>query len=476
MERTHQKTKIIFTIGPATQDEATLERLIQAGVDVCRINMAHADHAWSRKIIRRVRAVCDRVGRHIAILMDVKGPEIRTGDVPETFHLEEGELFDFTFGKGLGGTGVGGIRRVDVNYPSFAKDVNVGDTVLVDSGLIRLKVLEIEGQRVRCKVLIPGPMGNRRHINLPGVRVNLPALTKKDQGDVDVGIEEGIDFFALSFVREAKDLEEFHAYLDKMGSSAKIIAKIEDQQAISNLEEIIKASDGLMIARGDLGIECPFEDLPIIQSQAINCCIHNTKPVIVATHMLESMIESPLPTRAEVTDIANAIREQADCVMLSGETTVGKYPVECVETIKRIARRIESEEAHDVIRKDIPLHLPRSMMLRSAAYLAADLKGALMVFTRRGIFAQKLSSLRCNVPIYAFTDNPVLFKQLLIMRGVEPFMLDFDHDHETTIQRGFERLKARGWCQTGDPMVVITKMYAGQERKLIDSTQIREIE
>ncbi len=476
MPTSYQKTKIIFTIGPATEDEATLERLIKSGVDICRINMAHADHAWTREIITRVRKVCDKVGRHIAILMDVKGPEIRTGDVPEPFLLKQGELIDFTFGEGVGSVGDDGVHRVDVNYPGFSRDIKAGDTILVDSGLIRLEVLKIEGQRVRCKVLIPGSMGNRRHINLPGVRVNLPALTKKDQGDVDVGIEMEIDFFALSFVREAKDLQEFHDYLDDHGSKAKIIAKIEDQQAITNLEDIIKASDGLMIARGDLGIECPFEDLPIIQTEAINSCIRNTKPVIVATHMLESMIESPIPTRAEVTDIANAIREQADCVMLSGETTVGKYPVQCVETIKRIAGRIEAEEnkTRQVLRKDIPLRLPRSMMLRSAAYLAADLGGALMVFTRRGIFAQKLSSMRPIVPIYAFTDNDVLFRQLLIMRGVEPFFMKFDHDHETTIQRAFERLKRGRWSVEGDPMVVVTKMYAGT--KLIDSTQIREIE
>lgn len=476
MKRKHQKTKIIFTIGPATEGEDMLEKLILQGVDICRINMAHASHDWTRTIIQRVKRVCDQVGRQIAILMDVKGPEIRTCDLPETFHLEEGEHFDFTYGAGIGGFNAEGIRRVDVNYPSFAQDVKVGDTILVDSGLIRLRVLGIEGQRVRCQVLIPGPMGNRRHINLPGVRVNLPALTKKDQSDVDVGIEEGVDFFALSFVREAKDLVELRAYLEKRGSPAKIIAKIEDQQAISNLEDIVQASDGLMIARGDLGIECPFEDLPIIQSEAIHCCIHHTRPVIVATHMLESMIESPLPTRAEVSDIANAIREQADCVMLSGETTVGKYPLECVETIQRITRRLEAEEPADVLRKDIPLHYPRSLMLRSAAYLASDIKGALMVFTRRGIFAQKLSSLRCSVPIYAFTDNSVLFKQLLIMRGVEPFFMKFDHDHETTIQRGFALLKEKEWCKPGDPMVVITKMYAGNEPKLIDSTQIREID
>jgi pyruvate kinase len=468
-----QKTKIIFTIGPATQDEATLEKLIKTGVDICRINMAHADHAWSREIIKRVRKVCDKVGRHIAIMMDVKGPEIRTGDVPETFDLKQDEIFEFTSAEGIGGVSKEGIRRVDVNYPGFSKDINEGDTILVDSGLIRLRVLRIEGTRVRCQVLIPGPMGNRRHINLPGIRVNLPALTKKDQGDVDVGIAEGIEFFALSFVREPKDLEEFHAYLKGHGSDAKIIAKIEDQQAITNLDGIIKASDGLMVARGDLGIECPFEDLPIIQTRAVKSCIQGTKPVIVATHMLESMIESPIPTRAEVTDIANAIREQADCVMLSGETTIGKYPVECVETIQRIAKRIE-EEDKQVQRKDLILHLPRSKMLRSAAYLASDLEGSLVVFTRRGIFAQKLSSLRPNVPIYAFTDNPVLFKQLLIMRGVEPFFMEFDHDHETTIQHAFSRLKGQGWSKEGDPIVVITKMYAGE--KLIDSTQIRAID
>jgi pyruvate kinase len=473
MKKSNNKTKIIFTIGPATQDEATLEKLIHAGVDICRINMAHADHEWSRTIIRRIRQVCERVGRHIAILMDVKGPEIRTGDVPEVFELEKDEVFDFTYGEGIGGKTEDGIRRIDVNYPGFSKDINEGDTILVDSGLIRLQVLQIRDSHVRCKVLIPGPMGNRRHINLPGIRVNLPALTKKDQGDVDVGIAEGIDFFALSFVREPKDLQEFQTYLEDHGSTAKIIAKIEDQQAITNLDGIIRASDGLMVARGDLGIECPFEDLPVIQTRAINACIQDTKPVIVATHMLESMIESPIPTRAEVTDIANAIREQADCVMLSGETTVGKYPVECVETIQRIATRIEQEETQ-VLRKDLIMRLPRSKMLRSAAFLAHDLGGALVVFTRRGIFAQKLASLRPDVPIYAFTDNPLLFKQLLIMRGVEPFYMDFDHDHETTIQRAFDRLKRGSWREEGDPIVVITKMYAGE--KLIDSTQIRTIE
>jgi len=409
-------------------------------------------------------------------MMDVKGPEIRTGDVPETFELEKGEIIDFTFGQGIGSLGEDGVRRVDLNYPGFSKDIKVGDTVLVDSGLIRLLVLEIkEDQYVRCEVIIPGPLGNRRHINLPGVRVNLPALTKKDEGDVDVGVEEGVEFFALSFVREPDDLDIFHRYLSDHGSPAKVIAKIEDQQAIRNLEDIIKASDGLMIARGDLGVECPFEDLPIIQSRAISACIQNTTPVIVATHMLESMIDSPIPTRAEVTDIANAIREEADCVMLSGETTIGKYPVECVETINRIAKRMESEDG-PVLREDLVLKLPKSKMLRSAVSLASELEDAgVVVFTRRGLLAQKLSSLRPNVPVYAFTDNNDVFSQLLIMRGIEPFFMQFDSTNpERTIQNAFKALEARNWVKKGASMVVITNVIAGE--KIIDTIQLREVE
>ncbi|MEM1221742.1 MAG: pyruvate kinase [Verrucomicrobiota bacterium] len=476
MKKKHRKTKLIFTIGPATLDEGILEELIREGADICRLNMAHADHAWTRSTVATVRKVCERVGRQIAIMMDVKGPEIRTGDVAETMELKEGETFDFTYGEGVGGVGEDGVRRVDVNYPDLANDMSVGETVLVDSGLMRLKVLEIIDQRLRCEVIIPGPLGNRRHINLPGVRVNLPALTKKDEADVNVGIEEGVEYFALSFVREAEDLDIFHKYLSDRGSKAKIIAKIEDQQAITNLKEIIIASDGLMVARGDLGIECPFEDLPLIQSQAINLCIQQTKPVIVATHMLESMIDSPMPTRAEVTDISNAVREQADCIMLSGETTVGKYPLECVKTMHRIAARMEEAEpeAHEVLRKDLTLARPKSKMLRSAAYLASEMEGSIVVFTRRGLFAQKLSSLRPQVPIYAFTDQPVLFKQLLLLRGIEPFLIKFnDKEPELTIQDAFQELKENNWCEPGDPIVVITKMYAGEQE--IDTTQLRRI-
>ncbi len=475
MIKKHRHTKVIFTVGPASESEARLESLIGAGVDICRINMAHADHDWVRELVGRARSVCDRLGRQIAFMMDVKGPEIRTGDLDSPCQLEAGEVLDLTVARGVGGTGEDGVRRVDVNYPGFHKDVSVGDTVLVDNGLLRFTVLDKEEERVRCRVEIPGTLGNRRHINLPGVRVNLPALTKKDEGDIKVGISLGLEFYALSFVREATDIATFRRYLEAHESEARIIAKIEDQQAISNLAAIIEASDGLMIARGDLGIECPFEDLPVIQSRAVEACIKNGKPVIVATHMLESMIDSPMPTRAEVSDVSTAVREQADCIMLSGETTVGKYPLECVETMKRIAERMELEN-NQTIRRDLVLREPKAKMLRSAAYLASELEGAgIMVFTRSGFLAQMLSSLRpSKVPIYAFTDRPVLFRQLLLLWGIEPFLLEFNDDPEVTIRGAFDLLTEKKWVGTGTHMVIITNVIAGE--KIIDTIQLRRVE
>ncbi|MGE9293763.1 MAG: pyruvate kinase, partial [Puniceicoccales bacterium] len=293
----YRHTKIIFTLGPATEEEDTLrEMIVTGGVDVCRLNMAHANHEWTEKVITRVRKVCSEVDRHVAIMMDVKGPEIRTGDLPEPIELEAGETFDFLV-TGDRSALESGIRGVTVNYPRLHQDVRVGDTLLVDSGLVRMEILEILEDRVRCKVIIPGPMGNRRHINLPGVKVNLPALTDKDKADIAVGVKHNIEFFALSFVREANDLDIMRRHLKANNSEARIIAKIEDQSAISNLDEIITASDALMVARGDLGIECPYEELPLIQRRAVKACIQKKKPVIIATHMLESMIEQPIPTR-----------------------------------------------------------------------------------------------------------------------------------------------------------------------------------
>ena len=271
-----RRTKIIVTLGPATESEAMLEKLFRAGAGIVRLNMAHAKHDWTRLVIRRVRAVSARIGRDVAIMMDIKGPEIRTGDLTVPIELKAGEIFDFTVKPGASNPAIEGgeeIRSVDVNYPNLVNDIKVGDSVLVDNGLLRLEVLATDEARIRCRVIIPGELKSKRHINLPGVKVNLPSFTEKDRADTTVGLEEGIDFIALSFVREAKDIAVLRAFLSEKKSRCRIIAKIEDQSAIDNLDSIVTACDALMVARGDLGIECPFEELPVIQRRAVRACL-----------------------------------------------------------------------------------------------------------------------------------------------------------------------------------------------------------
>lgn len=474
LEMRYRHTKIIFTIGPATSSDEVLKELINERVDICRINMAHATHDWTRSIIQQIKRVCNEAGRQIGIMMDIKGPEIRTGDIGDAIYLEVGELFDFLMTIPVGDARQDGIRCINVNYPNLINDVSLGDTVLVDSGLIRMEVVDTLGDRIRCRVVIPGLLGNRRHINLPGVRVGLPSLTEKDQGDLKVGLDEGIDFIALSFVRDADALHSLRAVLNDCASKARIIAKIEDQQAISNIEEIIEASDGIMVARGDLGIECPYEELPIIQHQVVKACIRKSRSVIVATHMLESMISAPVPTRAEVSDIANAVLEKADAIMLSGETTTGKYPVECVKVFKRISKRIESLH-NDEPTKELNFPTPKGKMLRSAVYLANDIEDCgIVVFSRSGYLVRMLSSLRPKVPIYAFTDIPELFRNLLILWGVEPFEMAFSEDPEDTIKDAFDYLKKKKWAKAGQTLIVISNALA--KGKIIDTLQIRTVE
>jgi len=473
LETRYRQTKIIFTIGPATAGDEVLKQLINEQVDVCRLNMAHGNHDWTRATIRQIKRVCQEVGRHIGILMDIKGPEIRTGDVGEPIYLENGELFDFWMDRQAMIRNGDGIRGVEVNYPDLVNDVAVGDRVLVDSGLVHMEVVATMKDRMRCRVVIPGTLGNRRHINLPGVRVRLPSLTDKDLADIGVGLEEGVDFFALSFVREAEAILDLRAHLESCQSTARIIAKIEDQQAIANLEAIIDASDGVMVARGDLGIECPYEELPIIQHQIIKACIRKSRPVIVATHMLESMIAAPIPTRAEVSDVAHAVLEKADAIMLSGETATGKYPVECVRVFKKIARRIESVH-NDEPTKELELRMPKDKMLRSAVYLANDIEDSgIVVFSRSGYMARMLSSLRPKVAIYAFTDNPALFRHLLILWGVEPFLMELSEDPERTIDDAFSYLKRRNWAKEGQTLIVISNTLI--EGTMIDTLQIRPV-
>ena len=471
-----RRTKIIFTLGPATEGDEMLEKMIGAGADIVRLNMAHAKHDWTRGVIRRIRAISQRLHREIAIMMDIKGPEIRTGDLTVPLELKAGEIFDFTV-KPLESAGRGGgeeVRSVDVNYKDLVKDIKVGDEVLVDNGLLRLEVLQKDEAKIRCRVLIPGELKSRRHINLPGVKVNLPSFTEKDRADATVGLEEGIDFLALSFVREAKDIELLRTFLGEKKSRVKIIAKIEDQSAITNLNSIVDACDGLMVARGDLGIECPFEELPIIQRHAVRACLSRGRPVIVATHMLESMIAQPVPTRAEITDVANAVFELADCVMLSGETTIGKYPLECLQMLDTIARRIE-RDADDEWKAPAVFTGERMKVLHSAVVLANEMPNSkLLTFTRHGFMAQGLASLRpAHSPILAFTPSPEVFRQLRLLRAVEPFLMPLESEPNATIESAIALLRRIRRILPGDKIVIATDILAQDQR--VDSVQLRTV-
>lgn len=466
----YRHTKIIATVGPATESPERLEQLILSGVDVIRLNMAHGSGEWVQMLMKRIRDVSNKVERHVAVMMDVKGPEIRTGPVVTPFDLEIGDIFEF-----YTDTPTEGVRGVWVNYPGLPSDVKLGAIILVDSGLIRLEVLEIGQTHVQCRVLTPGKLGSRRHINLPGVDVNLPALTEKDEKDIRVGVQSGIDFIALSFVRKSEDILALRALLDGMGSKARIIAKIEDQAGLRNLQAIVRATDAVMVARGDLGIEIDYHILPLVQTRIVEMCLTEGKPVIIATHLLESMINAPMPTRAEISDVSNAVRERADAVMLSGETTTGLYPLECVEVMKNITRSIEPSEKRK-LNELIELKEPKAKMLRSAAVLAQEMEhSGIVVFTRSGFLAYTLAALRPDgIPIYAFTDNEELFRQMLLPWGVEPFLIPFHADPEETILQAMEYLKRKEWCVPGSWLVFITNALA--RTKVIDTIQLRQVE
>ena len=442
----NRRTKIIFTLGPATESEEMLEKMFRAGAGIVRLNMAHAKHDWTRMVIRRIRAVSARIGRDVAVMMDIKGPEIRTGDLTVPLELKAGEIFDFTVKPGASNPAVEGGEEI------LAKDE----------------------ARIRCRVLIPGELKSKRHINLPGVKVNLPSFTEKDRADTTVGLEEGIDFIALSFVREAKDIELLRAFLSEKKSRCRIIAKIEDQSAIDNLDSIVSACDALMVARGDLGIECPFEELPVIQRRAVRACLAQGRPVIVATHMLESMISQPVPTRAEITDVANAVYELADCVMLSGETTIGKYPLECVQMLDKIARRIEIEESAEA-RPPAVFTGERMKVLHSAVVLANELpRSKLLTFTRHGFMAQGLAMLRpVHSPIIAFTPSPEVFRQLRLLRGVAPVLMPLASEPDVTIENAIALLRREGRIVPGDKLIVATDIVS--QDRLVDSVQLRTV-
>ena len=467
----YRHTKIIATLGPATETKAMLAKLILAGVDILRLNMAHASHQWVADAMWFIREASSEVGRHVGVMMDVKGPEIRTGHVEDAIDLKAGYRFELHTESTAP---TGDLPAVSVNYPGLPSDVEVGAIVLVDSGLIRMRVFEKDDAHVRCEVVTPGRLGSRRHVNLPGVYVNLPSLTGKDEDDLRAGVEDGIDFVALSFARQAQDIRALRRFLDSLGSSARIIPKIEDQAGVRNMEAIIRESDGIMVARGDLGIEIDYHKLPLVQTELVHACQAEGKPVIIATHLLETMIRSPMPTRAEISDVSNAIREQADAVMLSGETATGAYPLESVQVMKNIIQSIEPSLS-GALNTKIQLKEPKAKMLRSAAVLAQELgTSGIVVFTRSGFLAYVLGALRAHaVPIYAFTDVESVFRQLTLPWGVEPFLIEFSDDPEQTILNALDHLEREDWCVPGTWLAVITNALANE--RVIDTMQLRQV-
>lgn len=471
----YRHTKIIFTVGPATESEASLRAVIEAGGNVCRLNMAHAGHDWCREVVNRVRKLGKELCQPIAVMMDIKGPEVRTGPVDEPFELKKGDRLTISAAAEEVGVAVGsGAYRISTNYPGLVEDVQVGSELLVDNGMLRFEVEACEGSELLCRALDSGTLGSRRHINLPGTTTRLPSMTQKDRFDARCGIDLGVDYFALSFVRQADDIDLMRRFLSDEGSEAQIVAKIEDQSAIENLEEIVKAADGLMVARGDLGIEVPFERLPLIQRRAVNLCLSMGRPVIIATHLLESMVSSPVPTRAEITDVANAVSERADCVMLSAETTIGKFPIRCLEILRRTIDSIEAslDSAHN---DELILKTSKAKILRSAVVLAEDLEGAgIVVFTRNGYLARILSHLRpLRSPIYAFTDEPTVYQQMAMLWGVSPIFMPLNDDSEEVIDHAFTALLQRSWVNPGDQLVVITNVLTRDQ--ILDTIQLRSV-
>jgi pyruvate kinase len=451
------KTKLICTLGPATESEEMIGKLMTAGADVFRLNMSHAKHEWAAEMVKRVRRQAQQRHAHIAVLFDLTGPSIRTGDLPQPLTLAEGDVVEF---RQLTATATVE-KSTTVNYDGLMGDVAVGNTLVVDNGALLMHIDRVEAERILCTVKTPGLMGSRRHINLPGVRLNLPALTPKDHHDLALAVECEADYIAGSFVRDAAHVRELREAMKALEGEAQIIAKIEDQEAIRNIDAIIAESDVIMIARGDLGTELQFEELPIVQRRIVRRCHELGTRVIVATQLLESMITNPTPTRAEVTDVMNAAYEEADALMLSGETSVGRYPERCVDALARITTRIERTGGLG-FGQAVLLRDERQKTARAAVTLADSLPGAcLVVLTRRGALANQIAMLRPRTQrIFAVATKDSICRKLALTRGVTAIKLAFSSNIEETIQRVTEWLRHENLVQPGTPIVILADIIS----------------
>ena len=427
------RVKIVATVGPASEKFEDLEALAVAGVNVFRLNFSHGTHEWHGEVIKRIKRLNKKCVQPIAVLLDTKGPEIRTADLKVPIQLKKGDKIILTVDH----SDYCKSGKIGVNYDGFLSDVEIGEKVLVDNGVMNLRVVKKKGNDVVCEVLDGGELGSRRHLNLPGKEVSLEAITKKDWGDIAFGVEMGVDFIALSFVRRGAEVKEVKKFLEKEGSNIEVIAKIESFEATKHLDEIGEAADGLMVARGDLGAEVPFCQVPRWQREIIDVGKKFQKPVIVATQMLESMMSNPIPTRAEVSDVSMATFQRADAVMLSGETAGGKYPIKVVETMAEIVGETEQDFLATRPFRDCACVSVRGELSKVAAKMVSDMKGvsAIFVVTRSGFMARQVSCCRPGVPVFAFTNVPGARRRMQLLWGVDSFRIDFSSDPEKTILR-----------------------------------------
>lgn len=458
-----KKTKIVCTIGPASESEKIFEKLVLNGLNVARLNFSHGTHGEHKARIDVIKKVRDKLDIPVAIMLDTKGPEIRTGDFKDgTVELVEGQEFTLTTREILGDD-----KICSITYEGLPNDVKSGDVILIDDGLIELNVIEVVNDTdIKCKVVNPGPIKNHKGVNLPGIKINLPAVTPKDIDDIIFGIENEIDFIAASFIRKASDVIEIRKVLEDNGAgNIQIISKIENQEGVDNIEEIIQVSDGIMVARGDLGVEIPTEEIPLVQKSIIKKCNEEGKPVITATQMLDSMMRNPRPTRAEVTDVANAILDGTDSIMLSGETAAGKYPVEAVKTMSNIALRTEhSLDYKEMIRnksigKDITV---TNAISHATCSTAQDLGAAAIVTaTSSGYTANAVSKFRPAAPIVAVTPKKDVMRKLMLVWGVYPILSHGADSTDEVIDISVESAIKKGYINQGDLIVITAGIPVG---------------
>ncbi|MFD9861103.1 pyruvate kinase [Streptomyces alboflavus] len=467
-----RRAKIVCTLGPATDTYDQIKALVEAGMDVARFNLSHGTYADHEERYQRVRKAADELGRSVGILADLQGPKIRLGRFHEgPVLLERGDEFTITVEPDTQGDR----QLCGTTYAGLAEDVTPGERILVDDGKVTLEVTAVEGPRVTTTVIEGGMVSDHKGLNLPGVAVSVPALSDKDEADLRWALNTGFDVIALSFVRSGRDIEDVHRIMDEENRRLPVIAKVEKPQAVDNIEDIVAAFDGIMVARGDLGVEMPLEQVPIVQKRAVKLAKRNAKPVIVATQMLDSMIDNSRPTRAEASDVANAVIDGTDAVMLSGETSVGKYPIETVKTMGRIVEAAEE----DILAKGLPPLTERSKprtqggaVARAAAEMG-DFLGAkfLVAFTQSGDTVRRLSRYRSPIPLLAFTPVAATRSQLNLTWGVETFLGPHVESTDAMVQQVDEHLLKIGRCQKGD-MVVIT---AGSPPGVAGSTNLVRI-